>query len=111
MKNKTKSQTVSYHHIPSSLQILVDRSRQMEHQARRGYYKTIQYVFIVAGFGLALAATHGAFYPIYHHVTASEFSRRVHADLHTYSESDIPSDAILADSKSLRLLKRFLRRC
>lgn len=111
MKNKTKSQTISHHSIPSSLQILVDRSHQIEHEARRGYYKTIQYIFIVAGIGLALAATHGAFYPVYHHVTVPEFNRRVHADLHTYSEADIPSDAMLADSKSLRLLKRFLRRC
>lgn len=95
MENKNNSQ---YHNMPLTLETRPDRHAHLTRS-----------IFAVAMLGMALVSTHGAFYPADHILSAGEFSARVHADLHTHSDIGVPSDGIVADSRSLRMIKGIAR--
>lgn len=99
MKNKTESQKLPSCNINESSIELVSRYRE----------RLAQLVFVLASVGAVLTATHGAFYPTDHTLSSGEFSAKVHSDLHTHSDNGTPSDNIVADSRSLRMLKGIMR--
>lgn len=99
MKNKTESQKIPSCDTDESSIELVSRCREW----------LAQLVFVLASVGAVLTATHGAFYPTNHTLSSSEFSAKVHSDLHTHSDNGTPSDNIVADSRSLRMLKGIMR--
>lgn len=101
MKNKTESQ------VKKSSCAIDDRKHNILNGKRKPHL--VRLVFAIAGLGVALTATHGAFYPTDDTLSASEFSAKVHSDLHTHMDSGVPSDSIVADARSLRMLKGIMR--
>lgn len=97
MKNKTESQKLPSCNINESS--IGSRYRE----------RLAQLVFVLASVGAVLTATHGAFYPTDHTLSSGEFSAKVHSDLHTHSDNGTPGDNIVADSRSLRMLKGIMR--
>ena len=99
MKIKTESQKLPSCNINESSIGSVSRYRE----------RLAQLVFVLASVGAVLTATHGAFYPTDHTLSSGEFSAKVHSDLHPHSDNGTPGDKIVADSRSLRMLKGIMR--